>query len=52
MIDFDNVLRNRLHQVELRMSGSNLFHSLIKLEMNQVLKYLDLQEILLNELNC
>ena len=27
LINFNNVLRNRLYKAELQMSGSNLFHS-------------------------
>ena len=34
------------------MSGSNLFHSLMTLEMKEFLKYSDLQETVLSELTC
>ena len=50
--NFKNVLRNRLYEVELRIPGSNLFHSLITLGMKEFLKYLGLQETVLNELTC
>ena len=39
-----------LYEVELQMSGSNLFHSLMTLGMKEFLKYSDLREIVLNEL--
>ena len=38
--------------MELRMSGSSLFHSLMTLGMKEFLKYSDLQETVLNELTC
>ena len=38
--------------MELRMTGFNLFHSLMTLGMKEFLKYSDLQETVLNELTC
>ena len=46
------VLRNRLYEVELQMSESNLLCSLRRLGMTKFLKYLGLQETKLNELTC
>ena len=37
-----NVLRSRLYEIELVISGSSLFHSLMTLGMREFLKYLDL----------
>ena len=51
-INFSNVLLNNLHEVELRMPGSNLFYSLVALGTETFLKYLDLQETVLNQLAC
>ena len=50
--NFNNVFQNRLYEVELRVSGSNLFHSLMTLGMKDFLKYSKLQETVLNELTC
>ena len=51
-INFSNVLLNNLYEVELRMAGSNLFYSLVALGTETFLKYLDLQETVLNQLAC
>ena len=45
------MLRNRLYEVELRISGNSVFHSLMALGMKE-LKYSDLQETVLNGLTC
>ena len=52
LINFNNVLRNRLCEVELRMSAFSLFHSLMILGMREFLKYSDVQKTVLNELTC
>ena len=49
LVNFNNVLPNRLYEVELWMSGSNLFH-LLMIGVKGFLKYSDLQEALLNKL--
>ena len=49
LINFNNALRNRLYEMELQMSRSNLFHSL---GTKEFLKYSDLQETILNGLTC
>ena len=38
--------------MELRVSGSNLFHPIMTLGMKEFLKYSDLQETILNKLTC
>ena len=50
LINFNNVLQNRLYKLKLWMSGSSWFHSLMTLGMKEFLEYSDLQEIILNEL--
>ena len=52
LINFNNVLRNRLCEVELRMSAFSLFQSLMILGMREFLKYSDVQKTVLNELTC
>ena len=51
-LSLNNILQNRLYKVELRMSGSNLFYSLMTSGMKEFLKYSDLRETILNELTC
>ena len=47
LINLNNVLRNGLYEVDLQMSGFNLFHSLMTLGMKEFLEYSDLQETVL-----